>query len=183
MKIKTETQCRYRTLVNALELKNIRNLEQKIHQLNIQISNCILYCLPFCLLLVVIIVRLEKNVFCIVFLSNEIFILKKKTQVKWLDIKNVCLKHDYSTFKFFCRNISWYISNVFKALKLKLDTRQNWFQSKRYVIKIVRKNSQRKKSTFTTLKGCLKNFGVRGQIGKLPLKRSKNRFFWAESFF
>ena len=119
-------------------------------------------------------------------------------------------------FQLFCRDISCYISVVFKDLKLKLGicnllkkcmlniknhwnrmilkgtfffapikwatsglvrSAQNWFQSKRYVVKIVRKNSQPKKSISTTLQGCLKEFGVRGQIRKLPLKRSKKHFF------
>ena len=96
----------------------------------------------------------------------------------------------YSTFQLFCRDISCYISVVFKDLKLKLGicnllkkcmlniknhwnrtilkgtfffapikwatsglvrSAQNWFQSKRYVVKIVRKNSQPKKSISTTL--------------------------------
>ena len=59
---------------------------------------------------------------------------------------------------------------------------QNWFQSKQYVVKIIRKNSQLKKSIFTTLQGCLKDFGVRGQMRKLPLRRSKNRFFGLRVF-
>merc|ERR1711963_623073 len=46
-------------------------------------------------------------------------------------------------------------------------------------VKTIRKNSQPKKSTFTTLKGCLKDFGVRGKIRK----RSKNRFFGLRVFF
>ena len=100
------------------------------------------------------------------------------------------IDYPYSTFQLFCRDISCYISVVFKALKLKLDTcnilkkcmlniqnywnriilkgtfffapikwatsglvrsAQNWFQSKRYLVKIIRKKSQSKKSIFTTL--------------------------------
>ena len=96
---------------------------------------------------------------------------------------------DYSTFQFFYRDISCFISVVFKALTLKLDTcnllkkcmlniknhwnranlmgsfffapikwatsglvrsTENWFQSKRYVVNILRENSQPKKTTFTT---------------------------------
>ena len=97
----------------------------------------------------------------------------------------VAIINNYSTFHFFCRDISCYNSIVFKALKLKLDTKsvcwmskiiemerlkgtfffapikwatsglvwsaQNWFQSKRYVINIIRKNSQPKNPIFTTL--------------------------------
>ncbi len=98
--------------------------------------------------------------------------------------------HYYSTFQLFCRDISCYISVVFKDLKLKLGicnllkkcmlniknhwnrtilkgtfffapikwatsglvrSAQNWFQSKRYVVKIVTKNSQPKKSISTRL--------------------------------
>ena len=95
-------------------------------------------------------------------------------------------------FQLFCRDISCYISVVFKDLKLKLGicnllkkcmlniknhwnrtilkgtfffapikwatsglvrSAQNWFQSKRYVVKIVRKNSQPKKSISTKCRG------------------------------
>ena len=95
------------------------------------------------------------------------------------------LNNYYSPFQLFCRDISCYISVVFKDLKLKLGicnllkkcmlniknhwnrtilkgtfffapikwatsglvlSAQNWFQSKRYVVKIIWKNSQPKKS-------------------------------------